>query len=239
MYRQIPRKTRLLAPAFALLAIAVAAAGCGTGSTQSSSVRFINAVPNGGNAAFYANGNFLGTENFFNPSSYASIASGTNTFSFTLSNYASTSYSTLSSSAAAGASYTAVIMGRADEASTSTEYPQIQLVADDATAPQSGDIRLRIFLVAPDLTDATVLVNGTPKVTGVSYPSLGTSFEQVAGNLTIEAENSSGTAVTPSVTFSGIVSGHHYTAFVVETATTPTYNIELIDDTTNSLLTGQ
>lgn len=244
MYRLALRQTPPFIPVCLLLAGLMSLAGCGTASTQSANVRFVNAVPNGGTASFYVNGNFLGNENFFSQSSYSAVTTGTDTFSFTLGNYAGTTYSTVSSAVSAGASYTAVIMGRPDEASTSTEYPQVQLVADDNVAPPSGDIRLRIFMVAPDLTNVNVnvaagILPSTTEASDVSYPYLGTSLNIVSGNLTIQAVNAATDAAdTPAVTFTGIVAGHHYTAFVVETAITPTYNIELIDDTTNTLLTS-
>lgn len=118
-------------------------------------------------------------------------------------------------------------------------FPQIQVVQDEQTAvPAGGNIRLRIFDVAPDLAAINMLVNAVSKATNITYPNLGTYFTLPAGNLTIQAVlNVGGTAETSPVVFNNIVAGHHYTAFVVETAISPaTYNIELIDDTTNTLL---
>lgn len=236
MVSSMPRFTRAFGPSlFAVLCIL--AAGCGSSSTQTSQVRFINAVPNGGTAAFYANGAFAGNQTFFSQTPYEAVGTGEDVFSFTLSNDLGTAYAAVNSTLANGHSYTVIAMGRADDASGTTGYPKLQVVPDDTTTPPAGDIRLRIFMVAPDLSGVNVLVNGATDASNVSYPSLGSDIDVISGNLTIQAVNATGGgAETSAVTFTGIITGHHYTAFVVETATTPTYGIELIDDTTNTLL---
>ncbi|HEX5323527.1 MAG TPA: DUF4397 domain-containing protein [Capsulimonadaceae bacterium] len=228
----------LIAPFAALL---VAVAGCtGSSSTQSTQVRFINAVPNGGIATFSNAGVFEGNEPFFQQSPYRTVVStASTTFSFFLAANPAQSFTSASTTLLNATPYSAIAMGRQDVSTTGdARIPQIQVVQDDQTAPLSGDIRLRIFVVAPDLSNVNVLVNGTKGASAVSYPSLGTAFNFLTANLTLQVLNATtSAAVTTPIQFTGIVSGHHYTAFVVEPTITPTYTIDLIDDTTNTLLT--
>lgn len=228
-----------LAVAMLLAAAVLPLTGCGSSSTPtvSSVVRFVNAVPNGGTASFFAGGTFAGNEQFFGQTSYQTVLTTEPAVSFTLAANPGIAYTSAKPNFVAGDFYTAIAMGRADVTTTTdTRYPQIQIVQDNLSMPPAGDITLRIFQVAPDLTNASVTVNGTTEANALGYPSLVTSVNITAADLTIQAiDATSQNALTPAVQFTGITSGHRYTAFVIETATTPTYSIALIDDTTNSL----
>src|SRR5579883_2843703 len=82
----------------ALLALLLAALpGCtGSQNTQSSQVRFINAVPNGGTATFSAGGAFAGDEPFFAQTQYQTVIDTTTTFSFFLSANPATTFTSAS-----------------------------------------------------------------------------------------------------------------------------------------------
>jgi hypothetical protein len=240
---EILRVRSIVRPLFAaaLVLCLLFAAGCnGSQLTNTSLVRFVNACPNGGTAGFLAGGSAYGNEPFFAATPYYAASISTPNFSFTLSSQPTTVYTPATISLSAGQSYSAVVVGRADiTTTTDVRYPQMQIVQDTTNAPPSGDINLRIVNAAPDLTSATVLVNSILEANAVAYPSFGSYFNVAAGSLNIQA-NQTGAGQVAGQTFTNITSGHSYTAFVVEptVGTSPTYGLELLDDTTDLLITN-
>lgn len=218
---------------FSALALGAACllSGCGGAtSTSNAIIKSFNAVPNGGTATILASGYPTATVGAFTQSTYANASAGTQTASFTLSSPAITS-TPIMTSLNAGQEYTAMLIGRADVASTDPRYPALSISGDDQTTPQSGDCRIRIVQAAPDSGRVDVLVNNVPTSSNTAYRTVTGYSELAAGNATL-AVRTSGTSnlIVPLTTIS-TVGGNLYTIYVTEpTVSSPAYSYTLQQD---------
>lgn len=72
------------------------------------------------------------------------------------------------------------------------------VIRDDNSAPPAGQARLRVAHVAPDAPAVNILVNGTPVITGATYPNVTGYLTVAPGTYTIGVvPTSSGSPLTP------------------------------------------
>lgn len=239
------RSARLLRAGLPILAAALAGCGGGgAGSSNSVSVRDFNAIPDSGAATVVVggdtlpgstlsvNGNVISGQSFLTASSYTDVAAGARQTTFALSSFPGTTYPSASQTLTAGTFYSEMLFGRADVAASDARSPAVVTVADDRTAPPSGDARLRIVQAAPDIGSVDVLVDGQVTAGAVAYQNVGSYLNVTAGNHTVQVNKAGTSAVLVPAQTVSLTSGQLYSLFAVEPTLTPTpaYALQLQSD---------
>jgi hypothetical protein len=204
--------------------LAAAITGCSGSSSSSSSahVRALNEIENGGSATVFINsGSANGSQNFEQSSDYLFLNGGASTFTFTLANFTSNAYPTVSHNLSSGQHYTAVTFGRADVGATDPRYPGLLVLDDNNSTITSGTSLVRIVNAAPD---AGLLSVNSGSLILVSNVALGTNSGYVSlpsGSTTLSFTLASGSLANASV---NLASGSAYT-FVVDERTIPSSTV--------------
>src|SRR5579883_718895 len=159
---------------FALIAaVLCVVTGCTSNSRNGNvaEIRTVDACPNGGNANVFINeGTASGVQTFFQASPYLFIGSGTAGFQFTLSAAPGVNFTAANEAIAAGGVYSAVIVGRADVTDEiDARFPKLLFVQDDTGSVPAGSAAVRVLNAAPDSPNVDLVVDGTAKVSNISY----------------------------------------------------------------------
>lgn len=216
----------------ALIAGAAVMSGCGGGGTGTTHVRAVNLIPNSTTAALLlGGGSWTGNQAFEGASGYVSLFPETTAVSVQVSAQPSTAYPTTTRTLSGGTFYTGMLAGLANVTSSAdARYPKVIWVTESSETPTSGNALIRFVHAAPDAATADILVNSATMETGDAYSSVGAYTSVAAGLAAIEFDSTGTTTAIASKTAT-LTAGHLYTAYLVETATTPTYSVFLADDT--------
>jgi hypothetical protein len=204
--------------AIILVCIATVIAGCGgdddnPGSTH---LRILHASPDAPNVDVYVdNAVVLANVPYPTASSYLTIAAGTHTIKINAAG-TSTTVINVSPALARDGYYTAI-------AANFVAGIQALLATDDASAPPSGQARLRVIHAAPDAGPVDILVNNQVVLSNVPFAAISNYLAVPAGTYDVKV-NAAGTSTTAIEATVVATAGNNYSAVAIGSLKTAATN---------------
>ncbi|MDR5837115.1 DUF4397 domain-containing protein [Caballeronia sp. LZ034LL] len=201
-----------------LFCVASVIAGCGGDDNNSGSthLRILHASPDAPNVDVYIdNGLVLANVPYPTASNYLTIVAGAHNIKI---NAAGTSTTVISVSPSLGRDnfYTAI-------AANFVASIQPLLATDDASAPPSGQARLRVIHAAPDAGPVDVLINNQVVLSNVPFAAISNYLLVAAGTYDVKV-NVAGTSTTAIEANIDVAAGTNYTAVAIGSVKTAATN---------------